>query len=76
VIDPIFATENLNDFLGQEKKRAENRLEKTQQGTAKNVASILLSQKQVYEGIENREKYANTPSDKILRNPSFAQDIQ
>lgn len=76
VVDPIFAAENLNDFLGQEKERAGNRLQKTQQITAKDVANILSSQKQVYEGIQNREKYTSAPSEKILRNPSFAQDIQ
>lgn len=76
VVDPIFATENLHEFLGQEKRRAENRLQKTQQITSENVVNILSSQKLVYEGIQNREEYANTPSEKILRNPSFAQDIQ
>jgi len=76
IVDPIFASENLNDFLEQEKERAGNRLQQTQQFTARHIAHILLAQKEIYTGIERRQHYDTSADQKISRNPSFAQDIQ
>lgn len=76
IVDPIFASENFNDILEQEKERAWNRLLQTQQSTAKNIAHILLAQKEIYTGIERRQHYDTSVDQKIVRNPSFAQDIQ